>query len=270
MLRRPPGSTLSPSATPFRSITGTLAVVNADLATLSDTDSNLAADTITLNALDSFGNTAAQKQIAVTVSGLPVPAAPASTAVGVGKPLSISGVSISETGNTTGETFTVTLTDTNGLLSASGGGGTITGSGTTTLAITGTLTQVNTALGSLSDTDSNLAADTITLNANDSFGNTSAQKQIAVTVNGLPVIAAPASTTVGVGKPLAISGVSISETGNTTGETFTVTLTDTNGLLSASGGGGTIRGSGTGTLGDSAPLTPMNPALAAPTLPLHN
>src|SRR5258707_11090783 len=112
MLRRPPGSTLSPSATPFRSITGTLAVVNADLATLTDTDSNLAADTITLTALDSFGNTAAQKQIAVTVNGLPVITAPATATVAQGSATAISGVSLSETGNTTGDTFTVTLVDT--------------------------------------------------------------------------------------------------------------------------------------------------------------
>src|SRR2546423_6515544 len=121
--------------------------------------------------------------------------APTSTTVGVGKPLVISGVSSLETGNVTGVPLCVLLIDTNGLLSASGGGGTITGSGTTTLVVSGTLTQVNTALGSLSDTDSNLAADTISLNANDSLGNTSAQKQIALTVNGLPVIASPVSAT---------------------------------------------------------------------------
>src|SRR5258707_4142594 len=100
MLRRPPGSTLSPSATPFRSITGTLAVVNADLATLTDTDSNLAADTITLTALDSFGNTAAQKQIAGTVNWLPVIPAPPTAAAACGKPIGITSVSLSETANT--------------------------------------------------------------------------------------------------------------------------------------------------------------------------
>ena len=40
----------------------------------------------------------------------------------------------------------MTLTDTNGVLSATGAGGAITGSGTTSLTITGSLAQVNSDL----------------------------------------------------------------------------------------------------------------------------
>src|SRR5205823_513718 len=157
-----------------------------------------------------------------TIGGSPVIAVPGPVTIGVGQPKAIAGVSLSETGNTGGETFTVTLVDTNGLLSATGAG-TITGSGTTSLTISGTLAQVNADLATLSDTDSNLAADTITLNASDSFGNNAAQKQITITVTAtaVPVITAPASATVGIGKAGAISGVSISEAGATVGETFT-------------------------------------------------
>ena len=81
----------------------------------------------------------------------------------------IAGVSVSETGNTTGVNFTATLSDTNGLLSATGSG--VSGSGTTSLTITGSLTQVNNDLTTLTDTDASTAADTITVNASDSFGN---------------------------------------------------------------------------------------------------
>jgi hypothetical protein len=101
----------------------------------------------------------------------------------------IAGVSVSETGNTTtsGETFTAVLSDTNGVLSANtgggGGGGTITPSnGGTTLTIVGTLAQVNADLTTLADADASTAADTITVNAGDSFGNTAAPRSIAVTV----------------------------------------------------------------------------------------
>ena len=55
-------------------------------------------------------------------------------------------------------------------------------------------------------------------------------------VNGPPAIAVPGAQTIGVGQAASIAGVSLSETGNTTGETFTVTLIDTNGVLSASSG----------------------------------
>ena len=46
--------------------------MNADLATLSDTDPSSGSDTITLTAKDSFNNSAQQQTIAVTASGGPV------------------------------------------------------------------------------------------------------------------------------------------------------------------------------------------------------
>ena len=42
--------------------------MNSDLATLSDTDATTPSDTITLNAVDSFGVAAAPQSIAVTVT----------------------------------------------------------------------------------------------------------------------------------------------------------------------------------------------------------
>jgi hypothetical protein len=124
----------------------------------------------------------------ITVNGLPVITAPGTATVAQGQATAISGLSLSETGNTTtsGETFTETLTDTNGLLSATGAG--VSGSGTTSLTITGSLTQVNSDLATLTDKDGTAGSDTITLNATDSFGNAATQKTIAVTVPGAIVI----------------------------------------------------------------------------------
>ena len=65
-------------------------------------------------------------------------------------------------------------------------------------------------------------SDTITLNASDSFGNAATAATIAVTVNGAPSIAAPASETIGVDQAATIAGVSLSESGNVSGETITV------------------------------------------------
>src|SRR5208337_2683826 len=111
---------------------------------LTDTDGTTPSDTITLNASDSFGNTAALQTIAVTVNGLPVITAPASATLGVGETGAISGVSLSESGDTSGETFTVTFADANGDLSATGIG--VSGPETTSLTITGSLSQVNSDL----------------------------------------------------------------------------------------------------------------------------
>ena len=106
------------------------------------------------------------------------------------------------------------------------------------------------------------AADTIMVNATDQFGNTATTVDIAVTVNGLPVISVPGPVTVGVGKALAITGVSLTETGATSGEKFTVTLADTNGLLSVERQQPVPRSAGEGT----ATLTVSGDAVAgAPT-----
>ena len=255
------GAGVSGSGTKTLTLAGTLAQVNADLATVTDNDATTPSDTITLNATDSFGNVAAAKSVAVTVNGVPVTAAPATAIAGVGKSLAIAGVSVSETGNTSSETFTVTLADSNGLLSATGTG--ITGSGTKSLTVTGTLAQVNAGLATLKDIDSTTGSDTITLATTDSFGNTATAASIAVTVNGLPVLSVPANAAVGVGQPIPVPGLSLAESGNTAGETFTVLLADTNGLLSATGPG--VTGSGTTNLTIAGTLAQVNSALASVT-----
>ena len=106
----------------------------------------------------------------------------------------------------------MTLADTNGLLSiGTAFGATLGGNGSNDLTVSGTFTQVDDALTTLTDKDSVAAADTITVNATDQFGNTASAGSIAVTVNGLPVIAVPGPVTAGVGKALSISGVGLSE-----------------------------------------------------------
>ena len=111
---------------------------------------------ITLNASDGFNNSATSQTIAVTVAGLPVIGVTTPTqTIGVGQADSIIGVSVSESGATTGEIFTVTLQDSNGVLSATdtGGTGNTVSSPGTTLTISGTLSEVNADLATLKDTD---------------------------------------------------------------------------------------------------------------------
>jgi autotransporter passenger strand-loop-strand repeat protein len=220
------------SATTSLTIAGSLSEVNADLATLNDDDGVTPSDTITITASDSFGNSAVQQTIAVTVAPPPVVTAPSAATVGVNQPGAISGVSVAETGASATETFTVVLTDGTGALAAASG--VIAGAGTTSLTIAGTLSDVNNELATLTDTDATSGLDTIAITATDSFGNvTSGATIVDVTVNGPPVITLPGSLTAGVGQQFHISGVSISETGNTTTETFTVTVSDSLGTLDA-------------------------------------
>ena len=57
-----------------------------------------------------------------------------------------------------------------------------------------------------------------------------------MTASGLPVITAPSTATVALNQVTKITGVSLSETGSTSDETFTVTLSDSHGKLSATRG----------------------------------
>ena len=269
------GNTVSSPGTTL-TISGTLSEVNADLATLKDTDSTATApgspETITVSASDSFDNIAAPQTIDVTVNGEPsIAATTPSQTIGVNQTDAITGVSLSESGNALGETFTVTLKDSNGVLSATdtGGVGNTVSSPGTTLTISGTLSEVNADLATLKDTDSTATApgspETITVSASDSFDNIAAPQTIDVTVNGEPSIAATTpSQTIGVNQTDAITGVSLSESGNALGETFTVTLKDSNGVLSATDTGGvgnTVSSPGT-TLTISGTLSEVNADLA--------
>ena len=260
------GGTITGSGSNDLVISGTLAEVNSYLGTLSDTNGTTGSDGITLTATDSVGHSAGAQTIDVTVNSADAPtlgiAAPGAQTVEVGLAASIFGVGLSEATATSGETFTVTLTDTNGDLSVSGAGGTINGSGSNDLVISGTLAEVNSYLGTLSDTNGTTGSDGITLIATDSVGHSAGAQTIDVTVNSADaptlVIAAPGAQAVEVGQTASISGVSLSEATATSGETFTVTLTDTNGDLSVSGTGGTITGSGSNDTVISGTLAEVN------------
>jgi autotransporter passenger strand-loop-strand repeat protein len=114
---------------------------------------------------------------------LPVLTAPTSESLNAGQTKLISGVKLADTGSMPGETFTVNVSDTFGLLSTTGPG--VTGSGTTSLTLTGSLAQVNADLKTLTDTSfAAYPPDSITLDATDRFGTKAKPATIAVTVNG--------------------------------------------------------------------------------------
>jgi hypothetical protein len=112
---------------------------------------------------------------------LAVPGAQTDTAKSA---ISIGGVSITDADNGySHEAFTVTVSDATGLLSAVvRDGGMVSGAGTNTLTLTGTLVQVNAELATLTYTGAALGGDTISISVNDGRGG-SDNKSIGVTVN---------------------------------------------------------------------------------------
>ena len=232
--------------------------MNGDLATLTDQTPTAGSDSIKIAVSDSLGNAAAPASIAVTTNGAPVITNPATATAPEGKATAISGVSLSESGNTSGETFTVTLSDASGLLTASGTG--VSGSGTKALTISGSLAQVNADLATLAVQENAPANDAIILNASDSLGDSAAPGTIAVTTDG-PVIGIPGPKVIGVGHAAGIAGIKLLLIGQAgKGETFTVNLKDANGLLSATGTG--VSGSGANSLMITGTLAQVNADLA--------
>jgi hypothetical protein len=267
------GTTIGGQGTSTLTVTGTLTQVNAVLASVTDTEATLASDSITVNVTDSLGNSGAlSPAIAVSVtsaSGTPVITVPTAVTASLGKALAIAGVGVAETPVINGETFTVTLKDSHGLLSetATGTGATVTGQGTTTLTLAGTLAQVDAALASLSDSNATSGPDPIAITASDSNGGVATPASLGVTVTGPPTVAGPTSASVRQNQASAINGLSVAESGASATETFTVTLKDTNGQLAetATGTGATIGGQGTSTLTVTGTLTQVNAVLASVT-----
>jgi hypothetical protein len=105
----------------------------------------------------------------------------------------------------------VTLIDANGDLSATGTG--VSGGGTS-LTISGSLSQVNSDLATLTDTTYWAGSDTITVTANDSFGNGATPATIAVTVAALTSFSA-GTINYSNNDSIAYSGPQISSNGST-------------------------------------------------------
>ncbi|WP_426442478.1 DUF4347 domain-containing protein [Bradyrhizobium genosp. P] len=205
-----------------------------------------------------FGGNTAPLTVAgwqtLKISGLmPAITVPGAQNLTPGQPTLIPGVSLSETGNVAGETFTVALSDKSGDLSANtlapGGGGTITGSGGTSLTISGTLAQVNADLTTLKDMVATPdTPDTIRLSATDSFGNGAIEQAIAVgscgdiTATGKNVSATEGLSTGSVTVATFTDGNSGNNSGDFTatinwgdGNSSTGTISYTNGVYSVAG-----------------------------------
>ena len=211
-----------------------LSQLNTDLATLKDNNGTAGTDNIAVPVTDSFGNVGTQT-IGVTVAAVPVIAAVSAQTIGVGQPaIGIAVGNVTESGAASGETFSVELKDSTGLLSATGA--TAASNGTNDLFIDNvSLATLNSDLATLKDTNGTAGTDNIAVTVTDSFGNVGTQT-IDVTVAAVPVIAAVSAQTIGVGQPaIGIAVGNVTESGAASGETFSVELKDNTGLLSATG-----------------------------------
>ena len=141
-------------------------------------------ETITLDPTGSnssgYVGALAPETIEITGTVLPAPALtiPAAQSVEQGATATIAGISVADAASS--GTVTVVLTDTAGVLAASGGAAT---NGGHTLTLTGSVSTVNTELTSLTFVDATAGSDVIDVNASDPLGGVASQQTIAITVS---------------------------------------------------------------------------------------
>jgi hypothetical protein len=260
------GGTITGAGTTTLTIAGTLAQVNADLATLTYQAGAAGSDSIAVATSDDRGGST-DNTIAVTVNSQLATAAPTSVSGLAGTAIAVSGISVSDPGVSALD-LTVALSDSAGLLSVnagvSGGGGTITGEGTTALTMTGTVAQIDADLSTLSYQAGAAGSDVIDVATSDTTG-ASNTNQIDITIATQLATSAPASISGLAGTAIAVSGISVSDPG-VTGPDVTVALSDSAGLLSVNasvaGGGGTIGGEGTTALTMTGTVAQIDAELA--------
>ncbi|HVI91728.1 MAG TPA: DUF5801 repeats-in-toxin domain-containing protein [Dongiaceae bacterium] len=201
------GASASNNGTGTVTLTGTVAQIDAALGgthvTYTPTGNYNGSDTLTMTTNDNGhtgggGSKTDTDTVAITVTPVndaPVNTVPGAQTASAGTEKSITGLSISDVDAGSGP-MTVTLSVAHGVINVTGSG--VTNNGTGTVTINGTLSQINTILGTVKYTATSgyNGSDTLTINTNDN-GNTGAggaksdqdTVAIAVTVPNIPPVA---------------------------------------------------------------------------------
>ena len=236
-------------------LSGTIAAVNAFLANnrlTYTTAANATADATLTITVDSGGGGTDTKTVTLAVTPVndaPVATVPVSLTVTEDVPGGVTGISFSDVDAGSGS-VTVTFSAPSGTLSAvSGSGVTVGDSGTATLTLSGTLSDINAFIAAssvkyltaLDNTSSVLL--TVSINDNENTGGTARTDTKTVilnviAVNDAPVNSVPGSQIVGQGNPLVFNSlkgnlISVSDV-DIGSASIQVTLTATHGTLTLS------------------------------------
>lgn len=287
------GTLLSGSGTNAISVSGTLAQLNADLATLtyiaggSTGTGSVGIDvwdqagkegdasvSVTIAAAATTSTTASStSSTGTTTSSGPTIAAPATESVAAGSKIAVSGVSVTDAFAASNPgTLALDVSVASGTIAMnSGSGAAVSGSGTHTISVSGTLAQINADLATLSYTaGSSAGSDSITVDVWDqagmeggkSIGVTVTQPSIVIAAsNANPVeLVSNAVITASAGDHMIFIGGTYN-TLTATGGTETVQAYEGHNSITTGAGNDTIRfggtgnsinaGSGTNTLQDS-------------------
>ncbi len=237
---------------------GTLTISSLAGSVALHVDGGFAADAFNIT-LDAFGDSI------VTLDDAPgiTIATPAAAEAVAGGASALAGIVITDGA---AATALVVVQSLHGALDLGSEAGTaVSGRGTTQLVLSGAIADLNAALATLTLAEANAGAeDRLSITVTDSLGET-AGAVVSVAVDQPPRILAPTSAATSVGVAAPLPGISISDgDAVAAGETITVLVTATGGVLAATqSGSGTVIGGGTGTLTVTGSLAEVNAELAS-------
>jgi beta-glucanase (GH16 family) len=272
------GVTEAGAGTTSLTLTGSLAAINADLATLTyragtvaGTD-GLSTTATTADGAEAGGATAITVTTP-TATATPVVTMPSTETLAAGATLALSGISVAD--SQPAGTFSISVSDSTGLLQTSATSGVMaTGEGTAALTLTGNLVAVDASLSSLIyHAGQASGSDWLWVSANGPTGpqalgsavvTVTQQATVGTAPAGsvTPVVTTPATASVVAGTTQTLSGVSVADSLAT--GTFTIAVSDSTGLLHANAASGVTEvGEGTTALTLSGSLTAINADLAS-------
>ena len=239
------GLTVSDNNTASVTLSGPLANLTADLASLSYTPTTgyNGPDTLSLSNKDTADSLAASASVPITVNPLPPTVnAPPAVSVNENGSVTFSGpntLSVTDTAGGGNENQTLTLAVGNGTLSLPTSAGlAVTGNGTASLSLSGPLSALNTDLVSLvyAPTTGSQTPDTLFLSDQNTVDTLTATNSVAITVNPLPLVNGPASASVNENGSLTFSlangnPISVTDAAGSGNNTVTLTLEVSNGTL---------------------------------------
>ena len=246
-------------------LSGTLAVVNAALSTLTDVNGTFGRDDIQFTVTDSGTNVTGAGTQAVTVNVFPTVMTGNTQNLVSGISQTLTGISIADlsAGNSN---ITVTVSDQEGILKVNSGTGlTLQGNNSTSLTLTGSLTVVNKALATLVDTNSTVGVANLAITVVDSGTNFSGSGTQKITVNAPEVMLSNIHNLWVTGSQ-GITGLSIKDL-SAGSSIISVTITDKTGILSVAPLQGlTLAGNNSTSVTLSGLLSVVNSALEALTV----
>ena len=263
------GLTVTGNGTGTVILSGSLANLNTDLATLSDspTAGYTGGDTLSLSDKDTADNLVGTNSVSMSISNpVPIITSPASIIATDNSAFAFTGSAAISVADMAGTAEQMTLSVLHGKLTATTTAGlTVTGNGTGSLTLSGSLASLNTALATLSYTAASYTGpDTLSLSDKDTSDGITGTAAVSITVNAPPpTITNPASVNAFENAAFAFTSPNQISVSDVSGTAELMTLAVANGILTLPTTTGlTVSGNGSGLVFLSGSLSNLNTALA--------